>query len=141
MSDNRHAAADRIVELNESSGRGVVLDAGTGRPVSDGALPLDHDRWTVYGGLVIGKLSDDASPGRHVLAAYDLAGFAKKWELPLAGSDTIELVKPCGPQLVCVAVDGNAYRTIAVRTADGPRPGHGRPSPATRRTGTPYRAD
>lgn len=119
LRDNRHAAADRIVELNERSGRGVVLDAGTGRSVADGALPLDHDRWTVYDGLAIGKLSDDASPGRHVLAAYDLAAFTKKWELPLAGSDDIDLVKPCGPQLVCVAVDGNAYRTIAVRTADG----------------------
>ncbi|WP_326553644.1 Hsp70 family protein [Micromonospora sp. NBC_01813] len=119
LRDNRHAAPDRIVELNESSGRGVLLDAGTGRPVGDGALPLDHDRWTVYDGLAIGRLSDEASPGRDVLAGYALDGFAKKWELPLAGTDTIELVKPCGPQLVCVAVDGNTYRTIAVRTTDG----------------------
>ncbi|MFV2018322.1 Hsp70 family protein [Micromonospora sp. LOL_023] len=119
LRDNRHAAADRIVELNESSGRGVLLDAGTGRPVGDGALPLDHNRWTVYDGLAIGRLSDEASPGRDVLAAYAVDGFAKKWELPLAGTDDIALVKPCGPQLVCVAVDGNTYRTIAVRTADG----------------------
>ncbi|WJK38953.1 Hsp70 family protein [Solwaraspora sp. WMMA2056] len=119
LADNRHAAADRVVELNEGSGRGVVLDVGNGRPVSDGDLPLDHDRWTVYDGLAIGKLSDDASPGRAVLAAYDLDGFTKKWEVPFAGADTIERVKACGPRLVCVAVEGTAYRTVAVRTTDG----------------------
>ncbi|MFV2088772.1 Hsp70 family protein [Micromonospora sp. LOL_021] len=119
LRDNRHAEPGRVVELSEGSGRGFVLDTGDGDPIVSGDLPLDHDAWTVYEGLAIGKLSDEASPGRAVLAAYDLDGFTRVWEVPLPAGDTIELVKPCGARLVCAAVDGGVYRTIAIDIGTG----------------------
>jgi len=119
LRDNRHAEPGRVVELSEGSGRGFVLDTGDGDPIASGDLPLDHDAWTVYEGLAIGKLSDEASPGRAALAAYDLDGFTRAWEVPLPAGDTIELVKPCGARLVCAAVDGGTYRTIAVDIGTG----------------------
>ncbi|WFE20257.1 Hsp70 family protein [Solwaraspora sp. WMMD937] len=119
LRDNRYAEPGRVVELSEGNGRGFVLDTGDGDPIASGDLPLDHDAWTVYEGLAIGRLSDGASPGRAVLAAYDLDGFTRAWEVPLPAGDTIELVKPCGERLVCAAVDGGTYRTIAVDIGTG----------------------
>lgn len=116
-------AGDRIVDLNPTTGQGHVRDVSNGKSTASGSLPLNAERWTVFEDFVIGKLSNDASPGRAILAAYSLSNLKKVWEIPLDAGHDIARVKPCGPTLVCAAIDtsGNneAYRTIAVDINDG----------------------
>ena len=116
-------AGPTFVDLIPETGEGVLRDAATGESVSRGSLPLDGHRWTAFEDFAVGELSDDESPGRSVLAAYDVDGFSKAWELPLDVSSSIQLVKPCGPGLVCAAIDtsgsDDGYRTVAVDVATG----------------------
>ncbi len=116
-------AGPEVVDLDPSSGQGRVRDAGTGEVLSSGSLPLNATQWTVFEGFAVGRLSDDESPGRAVLAAYGLTDLKKEWEIPFNAGDRIEQVKPCGPQLVCAAIDtpgdDNGYRTMAVNIETG----------------------
>ncbi|GAB4004160.1 hypothetical protein GCM10029992_48280 [Glycomyces albus] len=116
-------AGSRIVEIDPDTDSGRVREAATGEPEASGTLPIDTEFWTVYEDLAIGKLSDDASPGRDVLAAYSLSGLEQTWELPLDAGDDIEAVKACGPALVCAAIgnsgNGDLSRMIAVDIANG----------------------
>lgn len=109
-----------VIELNTSTGKGFALDATTGKLKSSGNLPLDEDRWVAYDNLVIGKLSDEASPARDVLAAYNVADLKQKWKLELPAGVDIENVKPCGPQLICAAINETRNnRVIALDTRTG----------------------
>ncbi|MFY1631918.1 Hsp70 family protein [Solwaraspora sp. WMMB335] len=120
--DSRHGSAEHLVELNEDSGRGFVLDPADRTVVASGTLPLDDSRWTAVGGLAIGVLSTDAAPGATVLAAIDLATFDEVWRHKLSAAEDVERVKPCGPDRVCAAVEHSAndrHRTVAFDTATG----------------------
>ncbi|MEU5157591.1 Hsp70 family protein [Glycomyces sp. NPDC021274] len=113
-------ATDQIVDLDPEAGTGVVRDAATGDQTAEGVLGIDDDLWTVFDGLVIGRASDAVSPGRDTLIAYALIDFSVAWSIPLDAPVSIQQVKPCGPHLVCTAVDhsesDDQYRTFAVNT-------------------------
>jgi molecular chaperone HscA len=118
--DSTTAGTGAVVELESDEARGAVVDAATGRPKSTGALPLENEYWTVYGGQVIGVQNDEVAKGREVLAGYKLAGFAKAWTLGLPAGQTVERVKPCGEFLVCAAVEaGEQSRVVAVDVRSG----------------------
>jgi molecular chaperone HscA len=116
-------ATEQIVDLNPEEGTAVVRDAASGDETFDGVLPIDDDLWTVFDGLVIGRASDEVSPGRDTLVAYSLTDFSVVWSLPLDAPVSIQQVKACGPHLVCAAVDHSEsyeqYRTFAVSTDSG----------------------
>lgn len=117
------AATEQIVDLDPEAGTAVVRDAATGETTMDGVIGIDDDLWTVFDGLVIGRASDAVSPGRDALVAYALTDFSVAWSLPLDAPVSIQAVKPCGPHLVCAAVDhsesDDQYRTFAVSTETG----------------------
>jgi molecular chaperone HscA len=92
-----------VVSLDSGNGTGAVVDAGSGRTRVSAALPLDVEKWTAYDGAVIGVLNSSASPGRTTVAAYRLNTLARMWEIPVPAGGDVELVKPCGEHLVCVA--------------------------------------
>jgi hypothetical protein len=93
-----------VVELDEDSGKGNLLDAGTGQVKASGQVPFDASKWMVYDGLVIGQLSSSAAPGKTVLAGYSVANLAKVFELPQRAGNTIDAIRPCGVHQVCLAV-------------------------------------
>ncbi|HEY0699573.1 MAG TPA: hypothetical protein VGD43_17385, partial [Micromonospora sp.] len=116
----KFAATTTVVELDTDKQRGYELDAATLKSRGSGALPLVEDLWTAYDGLAIGKQHDSASGGRAVLAAYTVPGFKLAWTVPLTAGQDIDRVKPCGPHLVCAAIDESEQdRTIAVDTRGG----------------------
>lgn len=120
LADVFTAATDAVVELNADVGRGVLVNAATGKAKASGALPLQDETWTVHGGLVIGVQSEEVAKGRAVLAAYRLPSFAPAWTLPLTAGFGIERVKPCGQHLVCMAVDEpEDDKTVAVDVRTG----------------------
>ncbi|MFK3979891.1 Hsp70 family protein [Micromonospora sp. NPDC050397] len=109
-----------VVELDTSTGKGYTLDATTGKVKSSGKLPLDEERWVAYDNLVIGKLANDESAGRDVLAAYNATDLKQKWKQELPAGADIEHVKPCGPHLVCAAIEeARNNRTTAIDTRTG----------------------
>ncbi|MEV4755164.1 Hsp70 family protein [Micromonospora sp. NPDC049559] len=118
------AAGGVVVQLDARTHRGSAVDVATGRPAgAGGALPVDEELWTAFDGLVVGKVSSRVEPGRDVLAGYGVSeGFARRWQLPLEAGRRVQRVKPCGPHLVCAAVDGRAegdHATVAVDTRTG----------------------
>lgn len=117
------AVSDRIVDLDPDAGTGTVRDAADGGAVASGDLPVDGNLWTVFDGLVIGKASDEASPGRHTLIAHSLSDLGEAWRIELDVAFSIRNVKACGPHLVCAAIDhtdaSDQYKTVAVDTATG----------------------
>ena len=116
------AAPDGVVELDADAGEGFLVDTANGRTVNRGALPIDNEIWTAYGGLVIGLLNDDASGGKAVLAAYRLPSFTRAWQLPLTNGFDVERIKACGRYLVCMAVDQpDSDETVAVDIRTGKR--------------------
>jgi hypothetical protein len=120
LHDALTAGTGAVVELEADLGRGTVVDAATGRPKSSGALPLDNEFWTVFGGLVIGVQNDEVGKGRAVLAGYRLSGFGRAWTVPLPAGQTVERVKPCGQFLVCAAIDAGAQsRVVAIDVRSG----------------------
>lgn len=114
---------DRVVDLDPDAGDGAVLDADDGEVVTSGELPLDGNFWTVYEDLAVGRLSDDASPGRDVLAAYSLSDLDLAWEVPFAAGESIANVKPCAPTLVCAEINASGstegFETAAFDVASG----------------------
>jgi outer membrane protein assembly factor BamB len=117
------AATEQIVDLDPDAGTAVVRDAASGDATAEGDLAIDSERWTVFDDLVIGRASDEASPGRDTLIAYSLSDFGQAWSVPLDVSFTIQEVKACGPHLVCAALDhvdaDDQYKTVAYDTATG----------------------
>lgn len=117
------AVTERFVDLDPDAGTAVLRKAGNGSSSGSGKLPFDSSMWTVFAGLAIGKLSEDESPGRAVLAAYGIDGFAKEWTLEFEAGFSIENVKPCGPGLVCAAMNhqnaDDQYKSITVDIETG----------------------
>ncbi|RRR95822.1 Hsp70 family protein [Glycomyces terrestris] len=116
------AVANRIVDLDPYEGTAVVRDAADGGSITSGDLPIDSYQWTAFDGLAVGKVSDEASPGRAVLAGYSLDDLGEAWRLEFAAGDAIVQVKPCGQHLVCAAVENTTaekYETVAVDTQTG----------------------
>jgi molecular chaperone HscA len=116
-------AGDLVVDLDPGEGTGTVRDAADGEAVTSGDLPVDSEVWTVFDDLVIGKVSDELSPSRGVLAAHSLSDLGETWNLDLDAGLSIVHVKACGPHLVCAAIDSvnpdDQYKTIAVDTQTG----------------------
>jgi hypothetical protein len=116
------AAANRVVDLDPEEGTAVVRDAADGGSLASGDLPIDSYVWTAFDGLAIGKVAEDASPGRAVLAGYSLEDLSEVWNVPFDAGYTIINVKPCGQQLVCAAVENSGaevYKTIAYDSQTG----------------------
>jgi len=97
-----------VVELDDGSGKGAVIDTGSGKAKVTGTLELEDDTWTVYGGQVIGKLAGQDNK----LRAYSTAKLARTWEYEAPG-ESIDAVAPCGPQAVCVMVSTPGGSTLA----------------------------
>jgi hypothetical protein len=115
------ANPNRVVELNAENGTAVVLD-GNGRQTASGKVPIDDKLWTVFDGLLIGALTDEASPGKAQLGMYRLDGLKQAYP-PVAFSpgDEIKYVHPCNERLVCVTYqkksdDNHAIVAIDTRT-------------------------
>jgi hypothetical protein len=110
-----------VVELDDDTGKGSVLDPGSGKARVTADVPLDIENWLVYDGAVVGKASDKASPGRDTVQAYRLDTLAKTWGIPEPAGSSIELVRPCGQHLVCVALQasGGDKTITAYQVADG----------------------
>jgi Ethanolamine utilization protein EutJ (predicted chaperonin) len=89
------------VTLDAYTGKGTVFDAN-GKPKAAGDLPLDGQHWAAYEGVIVGRLSDKASPGRVTLVGYGADNFQRRWEVPLAAGASVERIKPCGPKAICV---------------------------------------
>jgi molecular chaperone HscA len=114
------ATPDAVVELDEGNAKGWLVDTSNGKTKGSGSLPIGNEQWTVYGGLVIGLQNDETSGGKAVLAGYKLPSFKKAWTYPLTSGFDVEKVKPCGQQLVCMAVDEpEKDKTIAVDVRTG----------------------
>lgn len=125
------AATEQLVDLDPEAGTAVVRDAATGDEIASGVLAIDDDLWTVFDGYVIGRASDEVSPGRDTLVAYSLDDFIAEgaapsdgasvaWSVPLEVSLGIQGVKACGPHLVCAALDASEQgTTVAYDTASG----------------------
>ncbi|GAA4212986.1 Hsp70 family protein [Actinocatenispora rupis] len=110
--------ASRFVTAHD--GEGAVIDAATGKATVTGALPVDAEHWIAYDGLVVGELTDSASPGQPAVAAYRLTDLHKAWVYRLAPGESVKDVHPCGEHVVCVSADGSDDNTMmGVRTADG----------------------
>jgi hypothetical protein len=105
-----------VIELDEDSGAGNVLDAATGKVRASGPLRFDAEKWTVYDGFAIGQLSSQAAPGRTVLAAHAVGTLTKAFEVPLRAGDTVDAIRPCGPHQVCLAVSpsGGGEQLVSV---------------------------
>jgi actin-like ATPase involved in cell morphogenesis len=102
-------AGTDVVILDEDTGRGKVVDGRNGKVRRSGALPLDFEVWTVYEGLVVGKLADGNAA---VVAAYRLSDLKSPWRYELPAGSSIEAVQPCGPRLVCVVADPSSGDTV-----------------------------
>ncbi|MQM26712.1 Hsp70 family protein [Glycomyces albidus] len=116
------AVANRVVDLDPDEGTAVVRDAADGASLTDGDLPIDSYLWTAFDGLAIGKVAEAASPGRAVLAGYSLDDLGEVWNVPFDAGYAIINVKPCGPQLVCAAVENSGaevYKTVAYDSRTG----------------------
>ena len=111
---HQSVAADpaTFVGLDATKGTATVYDANTGKSRGSGSVPLDGESFTAYQGMLIGQLNDKTSPGRVVMAAYGLDNFAKRWEVPLPAGARVEMVRPCGPQQMCVLYNANSTYTL-----------------------------
>jgi hypothetical protein len=113
--------ANTLVTLNNDNGKGAVVNAANGNPKVSGDVPIDDQHWVAFGGVIVGKLTDDKSPGKTVIAAYGLDNLKQRWTLPLNAGDDLERIKPCGPTLICVraSVADSKHKVIALGATDG----------------------
>src|SRR6266545_1667182 len=111
-------SANRVVELNTEVGTAAVLDAA-GKQTATGQVPVEDKLWTAFDGLLVGALTDDASPGRAQLGAYRLDNLKQAWPpVPLSPGDEIEYVHPCNERLVCVTYQKKSDDTKAIMVVD-----------------------
>lgn len=92
-----------LVMIDDDKKKAYVLDAGTGKEKASAAAAIDQEQWTVYGGLLIGRLDDGG--GRETVAAFGLDNLGRRWEFPMPAGASVERIHPCGPKVVCVAWD------------------------------------
>ncbi len=129
------ARPDHVVELNSDSDNGTaaVLD-GAGRQVASAKVPVDDRAWTVFDGMLIGRLTTEASAGRGQLGMYRLAGLGQAHPpVQFKPGDEIDYVHPCAEHLVCVTYQKNsddAKAVAAVDTTTGQQVAWSHPSPA-----------
>jgi molecular chaperone HscA len=111
---HQSVAADpaTFVGLDAVKATATVYDANTGKARSSGSVPLDGENFTAYQGVLVGQLNDKTSPGRIVMAGFGLDNFGKRWEVPLPAGARVELVRPCGPQHMCVLYNANSTYTL-----------------------------
>ena len=101
-----------FVTLDATKATAAVYDANTGKARSSGSVPLDGENFSAYQGVLVGQLNDKTSPGRTVIAGYGLDNFGKRWEVPLPAGSRVELLRPCGPQHMCVLYNANSTYTL-----------------------------
>jgi Ethanolamine utilization protein EutJ (predicted chaperonin) len=105
-----------VVLTDETNGKATVVDGNGKVKINSRALPIESDDWTVYAGVVVGQLNDDASPGRVTVAGFGVDNLGKRFEFPLAAGANIDAIRPCGPKQVCVAFNVNG--TYSVKSID-----------------------
>ena len=109
-----------VIQTDEDKGKATVVDGNGKVKINAGNLPIESDNWTVYAGVVVAQLNDDASPGRVTVAGSGVDNFAKRFEFPLAAGASIERIRPCGPKQICVAFSVNgAYSIKSIDLATG----------------------
>jgi hypothetical protein len=101
-----------FVFLDDGAGKATVWDGNGKVKVNAAAVPVKADDWTVFAGVLVGQLSDKASPGRVTVAGFGTENLTKRWEFPLAAGASIDKVKPCGPKNVCVVYSLNGSYSI-----------------------------
>jgi molecular chaperone HscA len=110
-----------VVELTDGTGKSSVIDLNN-QVKATGTVPIDDEQWTVYNGVVVGKLTDKEAPGQATIGGYGVGDLKKKWAVPLGPGADVERLKPCGPTQVCVDVsNGSAhvYKTVAIDVSTG----------------------
>jgi molecular chaperone HscA len=110
-----------VVEIDDDTGKGSVLDAATGKAKVSADVPLNIEEWVVFDGVAVGTLNSRASAGRDVIAGYGLENLAQLWKVNLPAGASVRGLKPCGPQLVCVKTSGQSggYVVSAVNVTSG----------------------
>jgi molecular chaperone HscA len=102
LGENLHVGTD-VVELG-NGGTVAVLANGSATPrraAGRGAVPLDQTAWTVYEGVIVGARE---AGGRSAIAGYRLGDLKPAWDpVLLPPGATVNVVKPCGPRLVCAS--------------------------------------
>jgi molecular chaperone HscA len=113
--------ANTLVTLNNDTGKGSVVNTANGNAKVTAEVPIDDEHWVAYGGVIVGKLTDDKSPGKTVIAAYGLDNLKQRWTLPLNAGDDLERIKPCGPAIICIraSVADSKHKVFALGAADG----------------------
>jgi actin-like ATPase involved in cell morphogenesis len=113
------ASPSGVVELDEKTGKGYVLDTNTGRPAVTGNVPFKTDMWLAFDGTAIGVLANVS--GRDVVAGYGLDKLTKSWQVDEPAGVSVQMLKPCGPQLICVKTETTAsdYQVTAYNVVTG----------------------
>jgi len=116
------ANPDRFVQLDADNNTVQVVN-GAGKVTAHGTVPIRDELltvvWTAFDGLVIGALSDEASPGRAALGAYRLDNLKQAWNpVGVGAGDEIKYVHPCGEHLVCATYNKKSDDTNAVIAVD-----------------------
>jgi hypothetical protein len=112
------ANPNRVVELNTEDGTAAVLD-GNGKQTASAKVPVDDKLWTAFDGLLVGALTDEASPGRAQLGMYRLDNLKQAWPpIPFSPGDEIQYVHPCNERLVCVTYQKKSDDTKAIIAVD-----------------------
>ncbi|GIJ47464.1 hypothetical protein Val02_43500 [Virgisporangium aliadipatigenens] len=110
-----------VVELTDGNGKSAVYDLNN-QVKANGTVPIEDEHWTVYNGVVVGKLTDKEAPGQATIGGYGTSDLKKKWTVPLGPGADVERLKPCGPAHVCVDVNNSSagwYKTVAIDVAAG----------------------
>jgi hypothetical protein len=95
------AQTDVAVQLEgvtPSSGKATVVDLNTGAVKATGAAPINDDKWTVFGGMLVGVSYTQGN----LLVGYRLSDMKQAWEFKRPAGSSIDAVKPCAERLVCV---------------------------------------
>jgi hypothetical protein len=107
---------DRFVQVDGDAGTAQVVN-GAGKTTANARVDIDDEilkrTWFAFDGLLIGALTDRASPGRAAIGGYRLDGLRKAWDpVGLNAGDEIQYLHPCGEHLVCVVYESGGLKKM-----------------------------